>query len=63
MEKRFDPMTGQPIQPQPVNEQPQMRFDPMTGQPIQPTPAPQPVPTPAPQFNLPGIRKMDKNIP
>lgn len=49
MEKRFDPMTGQPIQPQPVNEQPQMRFDPMTGQPIQPTPAPQPVPTPAPQ--------------
>lgn len=39
MEMKFDPMTGQPIQPQ--NEQPQssapeVKFDPMTGQPIQP---------------------------
>lgn len=34
MEMKFDPMTGQPIQPQ--VQQPTMGFDPMTGQPIQP---------------------------
>jgi hypothetical protein len=40
MEMKFDPMTGQPIQPQP--QQDAVRFDPMTGQPIQPQPQPQP---------------------
>ena len=30
---KFDPMTGQPIQPQ-VMHQPSGKFDPMTGQPI-----------------------------
>ena len=38
MAMNFDPMTGEPINPAPTPEQPQMRFDPMTGQPINPTP-------------------------
>ena len=43
MAMNFDPMTGEPINPAPTPEQPQMKFDPMTGQPINPTPVqPQP---------------------
>lgn len=43
MAMNFDPMTGEPINPTPTPEQPQMNFDPMTGQPINPTPVqPQP---------------------
>ena len=38
MAMNLDPMTGEPINPAPTPEQPQMRFDPMTGQPINPTP-------------------------
>lgn len=37
MAMNFDPMTGEPINPAPTPEQPQMKFDPMTGQPINPT--------------------------
>ena len=48
MEKRFDPMTGQPIEQK--EQQQQVRFDPMTGQPIQQAPQPvqQSQPTPQP---------------
>ena len=46
MEKRFDPMTGQPIEQK--EQQPQMRFDPMTGQPVQQAQPVQPQPIPQP---------------
>lgn len=45
MEMNFDPMTGEPIQKEPV-QQPQMNFDPMTGQPI-----PQGIPQPQANFD------------
>ena len=41
MAMNFDPMTGEPINPAPTPEQPQMKFDPMTGEPINPAPTPE----------------------
>ena len=38
MAMNFDPMTGEPINPTPVQPQPQMAFDPMTGMPLQQPP-------------------------